>query len=480
MKYEAVIGMEVHAELDTRTKLFCGCKTTFGAAPNTQVCPVCLGMPGVLPVMNRVAFEYALKMALALNCEVPLRTRFDRKNYYYPDLPKNYQISQMYNNLGLDGHLEIVVDGTVKRVGIWNVHLEEDAGKLMHSDAPGESYSLVDLNRTGRPLLEIVTAPDMRSSAEAEAFMRTLRSTLLYTEVSDCKMQEGRLRFEPSVSLRPEGEETLGARVEVKNIGSISAATKAVEYEIKRQTRLLESGERVSQETRLWDDRMERTMAMRRKETSADYRYFPEPDLVEIEMDDAWLNRVRASIPELPVARRLRFQRKLGLSEYDAGVLTDDRSLADYFEECVSSGKASAKSVANWVANDVLRLLREREMSVTEFPCPPARIASLAAMVEGGELTVTTARTVFAEMIERNEDPAAIVDAKGLRQISDTSAIEGIVDKVISENPKVAADYRAGKKAAANALIGPVMRATKGKANPRMVREILMKRLESL
>ena len=472
--------MEVHAELDTRTKLFCGCGTTFGAEPNTQVCPVCLGMPGVLPVMNRPAFDYALKMALALNCKIAMRTRFDRKNYYYPDLPKNYQISQMYNNLGERGCLEIIVGGEVKKVGIWNVHLEEDAGKLTHSESPGENYSLVDLNRTGQPLLEIVSAPDMRSAAEAEAFMRALRNTLLYTGVSDCKMQEGKLRFEPSISLRPEGREELGARVEVKNIGSISAAVKSVEYEIKRQTELLDAGETVAQETRLWDERFERTAVMRRKETSADYRYFPEPDLVEIHLDEKWLARVRASIPELPVARRLRFQRELGLSEYDAGVLTDDLPLANYFEQCIKQGQASAKSVANWVINDVLRLLKEREMSVADFTCPPARIASLAALVDSGELTLVTAREVFAEMIEKDEEPAAIVEAKGLTQISDTAAIEKIVDQVLAGNPTIVADYKAGKKAAANALIGPVMRATKGKANPQVVRECLYQRLDAL
>ena len=480
MKYEAVIGMEVHAELDTRTKLFCGCGTAFGAEPNTQVCPVCLGLPGVLPVVNRVAFEYALRMALALNCEVPARTRFDRKNYYYPDLPKNYQISQMYNNLGERGYLEIIVGGQVKEVGIWNVHLEEDAGKLTHSETPGENYSLVDLNRTGQPLLEIVSAPDMRSAAEAEAFMRTLRNTLLYTGVSDCKMQEGKLRFEPSISLRPEGTAKLGARIEVKNIGSISAAVKSVEYEITRQTKLLEARKTLSPETRLWDDRLERTVAMRRKETSADYRYFPEPDLVEIQLDDVWLARARATIPELPVARRLRFQAELGLSEYDAGVLTDDLALADYFEECVKQGKTSAKGMANWVINDVLRLLKERELGVAELGCPPARIAALAGMVEAGELTLVTAREVFAKMIERDEEPAAIVAAQGLRQISDAAAIEALVDQALAGNPQVVADYKSGKKAAANALIGPVMRATKGKANPQVVRECLQKRLDAL
>ena len=479
MPYEAVIGIEVHGELDTRTKLFCGCATTFGAPPNTQTCPVCLGLPGVLPVMNRRAFEYALKIALALNCTVDRATTFDRKNYYYPDLPKNYQISQSYHNLGRDGYLEILVDGEVKRVGIWNVHLEEDAGKLLHSEKSGENYSYVDLNRAGQPLLEVVSAPDMRNAAEMDAFMRALRNVLLYTGVSDCKMQEGKLRFEPSVSLRPVGQTEFGARVEVKNLGSISAAVKAVEFEIQRQTGILENGQQLSQETRLWDERLGRTIAMRRKETSADYRYFPEPDLVPVEIEEGRMDELRRSLPELPVARRLRFQEKLDLGEYESGVLTEDRALADYFEECVRAGAASPKAVANWVINDMLRLLNEREISVADFPCPPERIAALAGMVEKGELSVSTARDVFAEMIETDKAPAEIVKAKGLAQISNESAIAEVVDRVLADNSQAVADWKAGKKAAFNALIGPVMRETKGKANPKVVRGILERRLDA-
>ena len=479
MGYEAVIGIEVHAELDTRTKLFCGCRTDFGAPPNTQVCPVCLGMPGVLPVMNRRAFELALKVALALNCTVNQTTTFDRKNYYYPDLPKNYQISQSYHNLGVEGYLDIIVDGRVKRVGIWNVHLEEDAGKLVHPAGPDENYTLVDLNRTGVPLLEIVSAPDMRSSAEVDAYMRTLRNVLLYTGVSDCKMQEGTLRFEPSISLRAEGSEELGARIEIKNVASISAVVKGMDFEIKRQTRILDGGGKLSPETRLWDDELGRTVAMRRKETSADYRYFPEPDLVRITIDEAQTERVRRDIPELPVPKRRRFQKEMGLGEYEASVLTDDRSLADYSEECVAAGPASPKAVANWIINDVLRILNERDLSIQDFPCPPQRLAALAGMVEKGELSVATGRDVFTEMIESGKAPSEIVKARGLAQISDESAIGEIVDRVLAENPKALADWKAGKKAAFNALIGPVMRATRGKANPKVVREILQKRLAS-
>jgi len=475
--YEAVIGLEVHAELDTRTKLFCGCATTFGAPPNTQTCPVCLGMPGVLPVMNRTAFEYALKIALALECHVSEITAFDRKNYYYPDLPKNYQISQSYKNLGDRGHLDIIVDGQIKRVGIWNVHLEEDAGKLIHPDTPGETGSYVDLNRTGQPLLEIVSAPDMRSTAEVEAFMKTLRNVLLYTGVSDCKMQEGKLRFEPSISLRPAGQEELGARVEVKNVGSITAVVKAVEFEVKRQSERLDNGDSIAQETRLWNERLGRTATMRRKETSADYRYFPEPDLVPVEITEAWMAELRNTLPEMPVARRLRFQRKLDLGEYEAAVLTDDKALADYFEACVAGGSASPKSIATWVINDVLRILNEERISVSEFKCPPSRINALATLVEKGKLSFGAAREVFAEMIVSDREPDEIVTARGLTQVNDESALAEIVDRVLSANEKIVADWKSGKKAAANALIGPVMRETKGTANPKMVREILQKRL---
>ena len=476
MPYEAVIGAEVHAELATLTKLFCGCSTAFGAPPNTQTCPVCLGMPGVLPVMNRLAFEHALKVALALNCHVDPVTSFDRKSYYYPDLPKNYQISQNHRNLGRNGHLDLPVEGRSLRVGIWNVHLEEDAGKLLHPES-GQSDSLVDLNRAGTPLLEIVSAPDMRAPAEIDAFMRALRNILLYTGVSDCKMQEGRLRFEPSISLRPAGQKEYGARIEIKNVGSISAVVKAVEYEIQRQTRALDSGERLTPETRLWDDRLGRTVSMRRKETSADYRYFPEPDLVEIRVDETWKARIRAELPELPVPRRLRLQQQLNLGPYEAGVLTDDRALADYFESAVAAGKASPKAVANWVINDVLRILNERQISPVAFPIPPDRLAALAALVETGVIGQPTGRSVLDDMLATGEPPEEIVRKKGLAQISDESAINAIVDRVLAAQPQVVADWKAGKKAAFNALIGPVMRETKGKANPQVVRQLLEKRL---
>jgi len=479
MSYEAVIGLEVHAELDTRTKLFCGCSTAFGAPPNTQTCPVCLGMPGVLPVMNRAAFAYALKAALAIECRINSPTIFDRKNYYYPDLPKNYQISQLYHNLGEDGFLDIVVAGQVKRVRIWNVHLEEDAGKLMHSENPGDRTSLVDLNRTGRPLLEIVSAPDMRTSAEVEAYMKTLRNVLLYTGVSDCKMQEGKLRFEPSISLRPEGAEKLGARVEIKNVGSITAVVKAVDYEIARQSKALDAGETLHQETRLWDDRLNRTAGMRRKETSADYRYFPEPDLAPVEIPAETIENVRASLPELPTARRMRFREAYSLGDYEAAILTDELPLAEYYEKCLQDKAASPREVSKWIINEVRRHLNETGIGIADFTCPPTRIGALAGLVESGTLSASAGREVFAEMLAADKDPAAIVEEKGLAQVSDSGALGEVVDRVLAANPGIVADWKAGKQAAANALIGPVMRETKGKANPKIVRDLIQEKLKA-
>ena len=477
MPWEAVIGAEVHVELATRTKLFCGCRTDFGAPPNTQTCPVCLGLPGTLPVMNRLAFEYSLRIALALNCRVDPETNFDRKNYYYPDLPKNYQISQSYHNLGREGYLDILVGGELRRVGIWNVHLEEDAGKLVHPEGPGQDATLVDLNRAGTPLLEIVSAPDMRTSAEVDSFMRALRNVLLYTGVSDCKMQEGRLRFEPSISLRQVGSSELGSRVEIKNVGSISAVVKAVDYEIVRQTRLLDAGETLTPETRLWDQEAEKTVSMRRKETSADYRYFPEPDLAPVAIGESWIAEARKAIPELPVARRLRFRKDYGLAEYESGVLTDDRPLADYYEQCIAAGKAAPKSVSNWIINDVLRVVKERQIEIKDFPIQPSRLAALAEMVEARTIGLATARDVFVQMLEKDAAPADIVATGGLAQIGDEATIAAVVDRVLAANEKSVAAYKSGKQAAFNALIGQVMRETRGKADPQRAREILLKRL---
>jgi aspartyl-tRNA(Asn)/glutamyl-tRNA(Gln) amidotransferase subunit B len=481
MEHEAVIGIEVHAELRTNTKLFCGCSAEFGARPNTHTCPVCLGMPGVLPVMNRQAFEHAVRAALAFNCEVPRITRCDRKNYYYPDLPKNYQISQLYANLGTEGFVELFVNGATKRIGILNVHLEEDAGKLLHPETPGADFSLVDLNRAGVPLLEIVSAPDMRSVEEADAFMRTVRDILLYLGASDCKMEEGSLRFEVSVSLRPRDSEILGTRVEIKNLNSMKAVDKAVDYERRRQEKLLQSGESVKQETRLWDEESETTRAMRSKEEASDYRYFPEPDLVPIMLDEAWVEDVRKSLPELPHYRRRRFVSEYELPEYDASVITRDKEIADYFEEVVSEG-GSPKAVSNWIMGDVLRALNEKEISFGgdggyRVAVPAMNLKALIDMVDSGQLSSSGASSVFNDMVESGVSPIKIVEEKGLIQISGEEELEVVARKAIENNPKPVEDFRKGKKGAVGFLVGQVMKETGGRANPKVVSSILVRLL---
>lgn len=478
MQYEIVIGLETHAELLTETKLFCGCLNRFGAPPNTLVCPVCLGLPGVLPVMNKKGFEMALKATLALHCRVNQFTTFDRKNYYYPDLPKNYQISQNYLNLGVDGYLEIKYDDQKRRIRIHNVHLEEEAGKLIHPEESEVDYSLVDFNRAGVPLLEIVTYPDMRSLEETEAYMNTLRNVLLYTEVSDCKMQEGSLRFEASISLRPAGQEKLGNRVEIKNLNSMKAVLKALEYEMGRQRESLESGRVVAMETRLWDELRERTERMRTKEEAHDYRYFPEPDLAPVVIKDQWLEELRATLPELPLARRNRFVTELGLSDYDAGVLTEDKAVADYFERCVTQ-YASPKVVCNWVTNDVLRELKERRLEIKDFPVGPEMLVELIKLVETGAVSMPVARGVFVEMVNTKKKAPQLVQERGLLQISDSAELEGIIQAILTENPNALTDYKKGKKTAFTFLVGQIMRKTKGKANPQMVNELLKQKLEA-
>jgi len=474
--FEIVIGIEAHAQMNTRTKMFCGCAASFELAPNVQTCPVCTGHPGVLPVVNAAAVDKALRIALALNCEIAPVTRFDRKNYYYPDLPKNYQISQNYNNIGVNGYVDLAVDGQTRRVRIHNVHMEEDAGKLVHPEQAAANYSLVDLNRAGTPLAEIVTEPDMRSVGEARAYMDTLRSILLYVDASDCKMQEGSLRFEASISLRPLGQDELGARVEIKNLNSMRAVVGALEYEVGRQTELLRSGGTQLPETRLWDEAAGRTAVMRSKEGAADYRYFPEPDLPPIHISSEWLDRVRAAMPELPDARRQRFIEQYGLPAYDAGVLVDDRATADYFEQATELA-GDAKAVSNFMMTEVLRALRERHETIARFKVTPDGLADLLKLVKSKTVNLNTAKDIFAEMAEGGESAEAIVERKGLRQISDGGAIEAIVSEVLDANPKAVADFQAGKKQAQGFIIGQVMRRSKGKANPQMVIELVKKLL---
>ncbi len=477
MKYEVVMGLETHAELDTESKLFCGCSTKFGSEPNTQTCPVCLGLPGVLPVMNKKAFEHSLKAALSLSCEISEFTNFDRKSYYYPDLPKNYQTSQNYFNIGNNGYVDIVVKGKEKRIDIHNVHLEEEAGKLVHPETSGANYSLVDFNRAGVPLLEIVTQPDMRSVEEVESYMQTLRNILLYIGVSDCKMQEGSLRFEASISLREKGSNVLGNRVEIKNLNSMKAVLKVIAYEISRQSSLLDKGEDVLMETRLWDDVDSVSRRMRSKEEAHDYRYFPEPDLVPVWIDQEWIDETRTTIPELPVSKRQRFVNEYTISDYDAGILTDDKLLADYFEECVGLSQDSPKELSNWIINDVLRELNERKTNVQDFVVSPKMLVELVKIKP--TIGSSIAKDVFVEMINTGKTAPSIVKEKSLTQMGDVSELNDIVAKVIDENPKAAEDYGKGKKSALTFLIGQTMKVTKGKANPKILTEIFKEKLSA-
>lgn len=476
MKYETVIGMEVHTELATKTKVFCGCSTEFGAPPNTHVCPVCLGLPGSLPVLNKKAFELSIRTAIAMGCEIADVTRFDRKNYYYPDLPKNYQISQQYQCLGTNGSIEIDVNGTLKTIRINNIHLEEDAGKNIHSDVPGADHSLVDLNRTGTPLLEIVTEPDMGSIDEAVAFMNTLKNLLQYIEVSDCKMQEGSLRFEANISVRPEGTEKLGEKVEIKNLNSMKTVVKTIEYEVKRQSRALDRGEAIVQETRLWDDEASVTRPMRSKEEAQDYRYFPEPDLVEIHVSEQWQEDIRKNLPELRDAKRARFIDRYELPEYDAEILTESKLLADYFEEAVNFHN-NPKAISNWIMTEILRELKEGETEIDDFLITPEHLAELVSLIDDKTISGKIAKTVFGEMLESGKMAKVVVEEKGLVQITDTGEIEKIVMEVIEKNPGPAGDYKEGKDKAIGFLVGQVMRASKGKANPQLVNQLFREKL---
>jgi len=479
MDYEPVIGMEIHTELQTRSKIFCGCSTAFGAAPNTQVCPVCLGMPGVLPVLNKTALEYAIRTALALYCSITEHTSFDRKNYYYPDLPKNYQISQNYACLGYGGWVEIASGREKKRVGILNVHLEEDAGKNFHPETGGrEEYSLVDLNRTGMPLIEIVSAPDLHSVEDAMAYMATLKNLLQYLEVSDCRMQEGHLRFEVNLSLKSRGAQELGTRVEIKNLNSLRTAKRCMEYEILRQTEVLQSGGAVVQETRLWDEAEGGTRAMRSKEYAQDYRYFPDPDLVEFHITKEWKEEIERHLPELQEAKKMRFIREYGLPEYDAAILTSGKPLADYYEACLRIYK-NPKMTSNWIMTEFLRELNNREMEPDECPLTPGHLGLLLKLIEQGTISGKIGKQVFAEMLETGNMPDEIVKEKGWVQIRDQKEIEDIIEQVMKENPDIVESIRGGKEKAMAFLVGQVMKKSQGKANPQLVNKILLEKIKS-
>jgi len=460
-----VAGLETHVQLRTATKLFCGCPTQFGAPPNSQVCEICLGHPGVLPVLNRRAVELAVRVGLALHCTVAPFTKFDRKNYFYPDLPKGYQISQYDLPVNRDGWVDI--DGG-RRIGIIRAHLEEDAGKLLHqADA-----SCVDLNRCGLPLVEIVTQPDFRSSEDAGAYLATLKAILQYVEASECDMEKGELRCDVNLSVRPKGSTALGTKVEVKNLNSFRFAQQALEYEFKRQVKEIESGGRIAQETRLFDSARGVTEVMRSKEEAHDYRYFPEPDLPPLKLDPAWVDGVRRALPELPNARRARFVGDYGLSDYDARILTADRATADFFE--AAARRARPKTVANWVVNEVNKVLNENKISMRESKASPDALVDLLATLEAGTITATVAKDVLAETILKGGAPAEIVRNRGLAVVTD---IEAIVDRVIAENSKPVADFKAGKDATMKFLVGQVMKATKGRAQAQQAEELLRKKL---
>ncbi|MFO7153713.1 MAG: Asp-tRNA(Asn)/Glu-tRNA(Gln) amidotransferase subunit GatB [Caldicoprobacter oshimai] len=475
MKYEVVIGLEVHAELSTQSKAFCGCSTKFGAAPNTQCCPVCIGMPGVLPVINKKALEYTIKAGLALNCRIARYTKMDRKNYFYPDLPRACQISQYDVPVCQNGYLDIVVNGQTRRIGINRIHLEEDAGKLLH-DQYADS-TLVDLNRSGVPLIEIVTEPDLRSAEEAKVFLETLRSILRYIDVSDCKMEEGSLRCDVNISVRPEGQKEFGVRTEMKNLNSFRAVYRAIEYEANRQISILEEGGTVLRETRRWDDSAGKSFSMRAKEHAQDYRYFPEPDLPPIEIDDEWVEEIRKQIPELPAQKQRRYVEEFGLPEYDAGILTSSRDLADYFERCVKLYE-NPKTISNWLMGDFLRLVNEKNIEISDVPVTPENLVKLFKLIDSKVISGPIAKTVFEEMFDTGKDPEAIVEEKGLKQITDRDELVKVIKKVLAENPKSVEDYKNGKKKALGFLVGQTMKATKGKANPQLVNEILLEELE--
>lgn len=426
--------------------------------------------------MNKKAFEYALKAAIALNCRIDEFTNFDRKSYYYPDLPKNYQISQNYYNLGVDGYMDISVNGTIRRIRIHNVHLEEEAGKLIHPEEISADYSLVDFNRAGVPLLEIVSYPDMRNVDEVESYMQTLRKILLYAEISDCKMQEGSLRFEASISLRKKGSDKLGNRVEIKNLNSMKSVLKAIEYEAKRQSEVLDRGGTVDRETRLWDEVSEKSARMRSKEEAQDYRYFPEPDLLPVLINEKWLSAIKASIPELPRERKQRFMEVFKLSDYDAGVITEEKVLADFFDECVKI-LDRPKAICNWIINDLLREVKDKKLDINNLPIKAKQLAVLVEIIEKGTISSTIAKEVFSEMIQTGKGPQTIIEEKKLVQISDEGLIEAVITKVISSNPDAIEDYKKGKKNALTFLVGQVMKETKGKANPKIVNEILAKKV---
>ena len=474
MKYEMVIGLEVHTELSTKTKIFCSCTTQFGGDPNTHCCPVCTGMPGTLPVLNKSVVEYAIRAGLATNCTITRLNKFDRKNYFYPDLPKAYQISQLYLPICQNGTVEIETGAGVKSIRIKEIHMEEDAGKLVHE--PHEDATLADYNRCGVPLLEIVSEPDFRSAEEVTAYLEKLKATLQYIGVSDCKMQEGSLRADVNVSVRPVGQEEFGVRTEMKNMNSFKAVARAIDYESKRQISVLEAGGRVIQQTRRWDDEKGESFAMRSKENAQDYRYFPEPDLPPVEIGDEWIERVAKELPELPDKKQRRYVEELGLPEYDSRMITADKAMANFFEAAADRCK-KPKEVSNWIMGDLFRLLKEEGKEASELTLAPENLATLIGLIDKGIINRNTAKTVFEAMFKTGVDPEAYVKEQGLEMVSDQGAVDAVIAQVIKDNPQSVADLKGGKEKAFGFLVGQCMKALKGKADPKIINQTLRKAL---
>lgn len=475
-EYETVIGLEVHVELATKTKIFCGCSTAFGGAPNTHTCPVCTGMPGSLPVLNKKVVEYAAAVGLATNCDITKDCKFDRKNYFYPDNPQNYQISQLYLPICRDGHVDIELeDGTVKPVRIHEIHMEEDAGKLVHDDWSGES--LVDFNRSGVPLIEIVSEPDMRSAKEVIAYLEKLRLIIQYLGASDCKLQEGSMRADVNLSVREVGATEFGTRTETKNLNSFSAIERAIEAEKNRQIDLIESGEKVVQETRRWNDDKEYSYAMRSKEDAQDYRYFPDPDLVPIHISDEWLEEIRSRQPEFKTEKMKRYKEEFGIPDYDIEILTDSKKLADIFEQTTAICN-NPKKVSNWLMVETMRIIKEKSMDVSDISFSPANLAALIKLTDDGSINSSVAKEVFEKIFDEDIDPVKYVEENGLKQVNDEGALKKTVEDVIAANPQSVEDYRSGKEKAIGFLVGQTMKAMKGKANPAMVNDMLKELLK--
>ncbi len=478
-KYTTVIGLEVHAEVKTKSKAFCTCSTSFGAAPNTNVCPGCLGMPGTLPVLNKQVVELAIRAGLACNCEIQHYNRFDRKSYFYPDLSKNYQTSEFEHPICKGGYIDIHVGDEPKRIRMNRMHMEEDAGKLVHSGASIKTsdFSAVDYNRAGVALIEIVSEADMRSSAEARAYLEKLKAILEYTDVCECKMQEGRLRCDANISIMPEGATEFGTRVEIKNLNSFRALERAIDYEVVRQREVIEDGGHIIQETRTWDDAKSMTLSMRNKEEAEDYRYYTDGDLAPIDLDDAWIERVREELPELPAARQARIMETYGLPEYDAENIVATKAMAEYFDAAVAVTD-DAKGVANWLLGEVSAYLNNEGLEIDKFPVTPAHLGELVALIKKGVLSSKLAKKVFAEMVKEDKAPSVLVKELGLEQVSDTGAIEALVDETLAENPQSIEDFKAGKDRALGFLVGQIMKKSRGKANPGMVNEMLLAKMK--